>query len=155
MKNKTTLSITLAMGVMLLIFAGFSANVNAQMRSVGETGLVLLAPDEVLVVTVASKRGTEPIRLNFEWTGYVSYAGPGGGPNVKIFEGVTQGDLLRDGSYSFQVPSSFNGATASGVRVDVSCDRAPRCSVSGQIFRNVQGPAGRVRQKTGHVTISR
>ena len=91
MKNKLVLSTALALSIALLTLIGTStanAQAGGSMQPVADTGLVHLERDEILVVSVSSKRGNNPIRLQFEESSFSS-AGPGGGPHVKVFSGTT------------------------------------------------------------------
>ena len=154
MKNKTKLSIFLSFGFILLAILGLNSSGQAQvgMQPVADTGAVILGPGESMTVTVVSKRGNNPIHLEFEWTGYA--ATDLLLPSVpKVFEGVTSADLIVDNGYSFDAPTTFNGATASSVRIEVSCDRPQRCVVAGQIFRTVVSGGVVRKEYVGHVTL--
>lgn len=158
MKNKTTLSITLALGVILLSLAGLSSNVHAQfgMQPIAETGLVILNPGEVLVVSVASKRGNGPIAVEFSLGSSNSPPSPPDRRGIARWvldpADVATANLDGDGAVSIEVPST-NSDTQTGVRVDVRCDRPQRCVVAGEIFEIVVTGGVSRKNYVGHVTL--
>lgn len=144
MKNKTKSSLTLALGVMLITLVGFISSVSAQggMEVAGTTGLVKLAPNETLIVSVTGDpdRAHRPFHVDFSWSGFRWAPFTNGITTYSsVFRGVTGADVDNDGfdrPISFDVPYFSNGAPATGgVVCDISCSRQSKCVLSAQIVR--------------------
>ena len=161
MKNKTKL-IALTLGVILLTLSGLSSNANAQFgrQIFANTGLVKLGPDESMTVSVVgSDRDNRAIHIEFLWSGYRWSPGANGiMVYSRVFNGISGGDIERDGAISFDPPTSSGGNEATGgvqVQVQGPCRPPYLCDyvVTGQIFR-LNRATGR-RDYVGHVTIAR
>ncbi len=156
MKNKTTLSIGLAMGVILLSLFGLSSNAHAQAGdSVGDTGLVTLGPTEFLRITVTPKnRESSAASVSEIVVAGTGYGAPACSADKRVctrdvlFDYQGSCDLLRGKACSFDMDLSFQALAASGIQAQIFASRPNRIVVTALVI-------DRVTQKTGHVTISR
>ena len=115
MKRKMTLSLMLTLS-MLLSLVSFTLTAQGQpppQRFRADSGVVTLAANQILRITVAGDAGNDAIRVRIRWMQY-STQGCSGMPPVCRHMVVSQGampaeTLGSDDALSFDVPGTGNG----------------------------------------------